>query len=737
MDGNLQQQLAFYLTGRRGRSALTPLHRRLRPALLARYGDLTTLRYDFPLVLNRQGPVEQAVQSLSRLVDAAVESLKDDPDRDRIARHGYRLERELRAALKQKSAGDFATLWQMAAKRLNTADPQVADSAKRLWAAFKSDGELADADATLPARAVTHAWQMVQSAKAAAFRKQAERLLLKLRDILAAEVHGSRAGWTPERLKAGVGSAFAASFNFNSLSKILVEAKPGAALSDQRRARIQGLVSVLERQRFYPLGDDARKPHTFAFARCSDALKAYQERHEEAVELVRTLAVAELEVAGDYREAVHDVLFEGFGENALDARQLAQLPDYLVYTNSHTLDAAELSRMTELLAAGLPIKVLVQTDDVLEPAAVVEGHVALGWRARQLVNTAISLTDVFVLQGGVSQTAALRGALLRGLQYNGPALFSVFSGVNGHTGDLPAYLVAAAAVESRAFPTLIYDPSAGATWAARLNVKGNPRWGDAWPVHALTYEDDKVQSFSAQVAFTLADFMALDDRFFDSFAVVPRSDWNDGMIPLAKALESDARGLPTQVPCITLIDEQHSLQRAVVNVRTMLETRRCAAMWHSLQELGGIHNSHAEYLLEQERQAQAAAAAAAAAVGAAPVANATAAPASSPSSAEAIAAPQKAPAAAAAAPESNGHGDAPYIESERCSTCNECINRNAKMFQYNANKQAFIADVEAGSFRQLVEAAEGCQLSIIHPGKPRNPKEPGLEELLTRAAAFK
>jgi hypothetical protein len=43
---------------------------------------------------------------------------------------------------------------------------------------------------------------------------------------------------------------------------------------------------------------------------------------------------------------------------------------------------------------------------------------------------------------------------------------------------------------------------------------------------------------------------------------------------------------------------------------------------------------------------------------------------------------------------------------------------------------------DAGTYRQLVEAAESCQVSIIHPGKPRNPNEPGLDELLKRAEPF-
>ena len=58
------------------------------------------------------------------------------------------------------------------------------------------------------------------------------------------------------------------------------------------------------------------------------------------------------------------------------------------------------------------------------------------------------------------------------------------------------------------------------------------------------------------------------------------------------------------------------------------------------------------------------------------------------------------------------------------------------MFAYNANKQAYIANPGAGTYAQLVEAAESCQVSIIHPGKPRNPDEPGLAELLKRAEPF-
>ena len=103
-----------------------------------------------------------------------------------------------------------------------------------------------------------------------------------------------------------------------------------------------------------------------------------------------------------------------------------------------------------------------------------------------------------------------------------------------------------------------------------------------------------------------------------------------------------------------------------------------------------------------------------------------------PPSAEIPAASDSAPAEAVAERSS----DDPYIETARCTSCNECTQINDKMFGYDANKQASIINPDAGTYRQLVEAAESCQVSIIHPGKPRNPNEPDLDELKKRAEPF-
>ena len=140
---------------------------------------------------------------------------------------------------------------------------------------------------------------------------------------------------------------------------------------------------------------------------------------------------------------------------------------------------------------------------------------------------------------------------------------------------------------------------------------------------------------------------------------------------------------------------------------------------------GGIHNSHAERLLAREKAAWEEKKQREMASLKIDARSAPTAPAAMATAAVAVEAAQPAKSS-----------DEPYIETARCSTCNECTQINDRMFAYNDNKQAYIADADAGTYRELVEAAESCQLAIIHPGKPRNPGEPGLEELIKRAEPF-
>ena len=48
--------------------------------------------------------------------------------------------------------------------------------------------------------------------------------------------------------------------------------------------------------------------------------------------------------------------------------------------------------------------------------------------------------------------------------------------------------------------------------------------------------------------------------------------------------------------------------------------------------------------------------------------------------------------------------DTPWIDTMRCTTCNDCMKINPLTFIYNDNKQALIGDAKAATFEQLVIA---------------------------------
>lgn len=732
MQADTQAQVAFFLTGRRPSEFLDPVDGlNLRPALFAAYRDLTSLRYDYPLVLARGKRDGTGLLSLSAVMDEAIAKVAANGDATRIRQHAMRIEQDIRTLLAGGgTTGTLSVVWDLAVSRLTPKlDPTFVDSAKRLRAAIKVDGELADCDAALPARLLRHVWSAAQAAKAAQFAEKLERLAQKLSDILRSDYERSREGLSAARLQASMGSGLESMFDFDAMSKLLVKVQPKQGMAESRRARITGLLDVLRKQRFFAgVAGSGTKPHDFAFDNCDDAIKAYRERLPRLLELARAVVVAELEVAGEYNPERHDAMFEAYGAAGLDARELAAYPDYLVCTSGAKLTAPEHGRLMEALASGWPIKVLLQIDDLHDEA---DGGFAAGLRASQLATQAMALNDAFVLQSSSSNLFQFGDRVLRGISYGGPALFSVFSGASAKGSGLAPYIVAAAAMESRAFPAFSYDPSAGPTWADRFCLVANTQVERDWPVQPFAYEDEQHQRVDQQLPFTLVDFLASDRRYAGHLARVPREKWNGSMIGIDESLARGGRGLPEQVPSLTMVDGDNRLQKVIVDQSLVRQADRCRQMWHSLQELGGIHNSHAQKLLAREQKAweerlrEQVQAQPVAAPAAAPVAAAAA---------PAAAAPAQAAAAVAEEPARNP--DEAYIETERCSTCNECTQLNAKVFAYNENQQAYIKDVGAATYAELVQAAENCQVAVIHPGKPRNPNEPGLAELLERAKPF-
>ena len=355
------------------------------------------------------------------------------------------------------------------------------------------------------------------------------------------------------------------------------------------------------------------------------------------------------------------------------------------------------------------------------------------------------------------------------------------------------------ALESRAFPFLTYDPDAGPNFADCLSLDGNPSPDETWPTYTVKYLDDAGVEQALDVPLTIADWAATEARFKQHFTEVPSDAWNDAMMPFHEFVALPADERDGRAPYILAVGKDRTLRRLGVSAEMVQLAQERLHFWSQLKQLAGLEISPAVHdavavALEAEFDQRLSAVRAeyeakiselkasypsqiarrlaegllrhgggsaiadllsslpevahtgngnGAAVAAAPVPAPVAAPVptAAPSAVAApAAAPAPAPVAVAVSATVVEEDDAlvleAYIDSARCTSCNECTNLNKKMFAYNADKQAYVKDARAGTYQHLVTAAERCPVSIIHPGSPLNPKEKDLEKWVKRGAKF-
>jgi len=717
----------------------------LYPALTTEYKDLHNIRYQFPVVLveNQSG---KTVESLSVIVDQFLKQLpSDDNLNEGLKKDVYKLESAVKKVVAQTPDKRLSDLWTVASETL-TETYKHDDAGKQALQSnlgksrqiLEHDGLVISCDTTTPLTVFTHAWNLLLKEQTDAINKLLDNLVQEIMEIQQADRAKSSRERRPAALRAAMGKQESVGIDFKAMSAILQKRGRGRRLSKKRRERIDSVVSVLHSARQFfeksenkKTGDTEEDAFSFYCQNCSEALEKFSSIQEKMIEIFKAIRVAALEVENQYYSSQHDAFFADFNADDITEAEYRSFPPFLVCINSANLDAVEKSTLIDILSSNLPIKVLLSLERLGDEPGLDSYN---GWNA-QLANMALSLSNAFVLQSAGSHLVTIADKITAGLKYNGPALFHIYSGSLDNFSRYPLYLVCAAAIESRAFTGFVYDPSKGKDLAQRLTLDCNPQPEKNWPEHVFSYEDADGQAISETTSFTFIDFLAIDPKFSGYFVPVPESDWHENMLPVDDYLQLAKQDTAGWIPYILMVDGNNLLHRVVVKRSLLTFARKCLANWHNLQELGGISNSHVNKLLEIEKQhrkeelQQQAEAVESDQSGSSdpliPVKTDTA-PESATTSVIASAAEQ----------ETGVSSDNAYIETPRCTSCNDCTDRNDRLFSYDEAKQAYIKDITAGTFREIVEAAENCPVCIIHPGKPLNPDEPGLDDLIVRAEAL-
>ena len=413
---------------------------------------------------------------------------------------------------------------------------------------------------------------------------------------------------------------------------------------------------------------------------------------------------------------------------------------------------------------------------------------------KELALIALAHRGVFVHQSSQASASHLIAGVLRGMQKRRPVLINVYTpcpvehGLSDHVAQHAARL----ALESRAFPYLTFDPDAGTAWADCLSLDGNPSVDDDWPTYTLDHLDENGEAQSLELPLTIADWAATEGRFRKHFKKA-NADNGTELILFHEYVGLSASEREGKTPFIYVTGTDKKAERWTVSAEIVRLAEERLQFWAQLRELAGVVVAQstrdrindslqseldaklaaltqdyeskladlkatyptvvarqlAEGLLKAVPQIGPMIAASGfvmpipakpveAAKQVAPPAPPPAAPPTAPIGVAPPPVQEKVEAknVEATPPEESSLTIDPYIETERCTSCNECTNVNKKMFAYNADKQAYIKDARSGTFAQLVQAAEKCPVGAIHPGTPLNPKEKDLEKWLERARAF-
>lgn len=129
-------------------------------------------------------------------------------------------------------------------------------------------------------------------------------------------------------------------------------------------------------------------------------------------------------------------------------------------------------------------------------------------RRKEIAQIAMMHPNVFVASTTAAHANHFYRAVLDANTFPGPAVISVYTTCQPEhgVGDNESMQRARAAVDSRAFPLLIYDPRKGETLRERLSLQGNPATKEDW------YVDPKTKQ-----PFTFVDFAKGEGRFADHF----------------------------------------------------------------------------------------------------------------------------------------------------------------------------------------------------------------------------
>jgi pyruvate-ferredoxin/flavodoxin oxidoreductase len=444
-----------------------------------------------------------------------------------------------------------------------------------------------------------------------------------------------------------------------------------------------------------------------------------------------------MELAGGYDPVENDDFFAHFNWEQLSDEEFHLCPPVMAMGGDGAMFDIGFQNLSRALMAGKPIKILIVDTQVYSNTggqACTSGFIGQvadmspygssqhgkSEKRKEISVIGMAHRTAFVAQVSQGNTTHMLESFIDGINSRRPALFNAYAVCPPEhgVGDDSAVEQSKMALESRAFPLFRYNPDLGVTFSESVTLEGNPALDADWPIYNRDYVDEQGDKKKLSLPMTFADFALSEGRFAKQFKKAPPETWNDDMVLLGDFLKLSEDEREGKFPFIWSVDKKNRLIRVMTSVEMVRSCEERLQFWHQLKDLTNSGGAQADEAAIASRVRQELIQQLTSGLGGVPT------PAAQPSAGAA-------PAAAAA----EGY-EKVWIDTPECTACDECMNINAKIFGYNDQEKATVLNPTAGTFLDIVKAAEKCTASIIHPGTPWNMNEPNLDKLKLRAAKF-
>jgi len=766
------------------------------PALLNPYRDASSIRYQYPLYLAPPDDTATAVLAMpvSEHFSAALDTLAPGDDDARILKDNLPwIERYLRQKLHGSDPVDATDLFAEAATALQEqldldegSREKLDADLERLRGAVATGAQFLGYGPSVSLHLMVHAIRHRNVQSREQFHQQVNKHIHGLQSLLDVEKAKSADANEPGSVKSSVGAG-SHYLDSGALSDMLEHRTHGSVeMPVERRVRIERALKELQAWQDDPVlvrfvGElkdpwfsklsmvevvDSKDP-------CATATEIFERDATAFAQLFAAVRIAALEIDTNYDPAVHDSWFASFDWQAFSNEEMQLVTRVVALVSAAYIAGDGLPSFSRLLGSRQPVHVLSWVRAYDNPAAKPGDDPFDSYRF-ELAYFGLGHRQAVVAQTSAARHEDLLSGFLCALDSNRASLHLINRGTQTKTKKLllDAWFVASAALESRAHPFILINPDAGDHAAERVSFGANPQSENDWPVEKLEYRSADGEVTEMDLAFTFADYALLMPALHEHFRTVPAGFESDDLVPVDHYLGLEDELVDRLVPYIWGIDDQDVLIRLVVSRALVFACRDRLNYWHTLQELAGIQNFYVEEAidriideqraeLETEREqtrktheeelenvrSEAAGEAMGQLVDVLMGADLSgmvgdgiqlaSMPAAETATTDTPAEPaEEAVVEVEEEAEEELSFDEPWLDAEMCTTCDDCMAINKMMFVYNDNKQAIIKDAKAGPFADLVAAAEICPAKCIHPGKPLDPSEPGLEELIARAEPF-